>query len=233
MKQEEQLMIHRFMDLSRQAYQRNVVVFSDFLNMYEIDLLYREADQYLTSFSLSGGYDYAERQMVAFQPDALYYDWDYPISLLELAPVSAKFSSEMTHRDVLGAVMHLGIDRSKIGDIIVKDRQIYIFASDKIADYLLDELYKIRHTQVKGHRCQNGEIHVTPQFKDGQGFVASNRLDAFVAEICKLSRSKASEMLLQEKVFVNGRCITNPNHKLNPGDILSVRGFGKVIFDDF
>ena len=233
LKKEDQLLMRRFCDLSRQAYQKNIVVFSDFLNMYEIHLLYQGAPGYDTSFSVYGGYEYAERQMVSFQPDALYYEWEYPIVCLEFVPRNRRFAEELSHRDVLGALMHLGIDRSKTGDILVEDERILIFCTEGIADFILDELRSIRHTQVTGKKvfCQDIEIH--PRFEPHTGFVASNRLDAFVAEIFRLSRTKARDLLLGEKVFVNSRCITDPSFRLSEQDILSVRGFGKVIFDDF
>lgn len=110
MNKEDQFLSRRFIDLSRQAFQKNIVVFSDFLNMYEISLLYRWEKEYAVSFSLYGGYENAERQMVSFQPDALYYEWDYPIFCLKFSPQNARFADHaLSHRDVLGALMHLGM----------------------------------------------------------------------------------------------------------------------------
>ena len=73
-------LLHRFYDLSTQADRKGIVLFSNFLNMYEINLLKQNEKTIYTHFSLYGGYQGAERQMVAFQPDALYYNWDYPIA---------------------------------------------------------------------------------------------------------------------------------------------------------
>lgn len=234
MKKEDQFLLRRFIDLSRQAYQKNIVVFSDFLNMYEISLLYQYKKEYMSSFSLYGGYENAERQMVSFQPDALYYEWDYPISCLKFTPQNIRFMDpSLSHRDVLGALMHLGIDRSKLGDILMEDDKIYLFCTETIADFLLDELQKIRHTQVCGSKVLAQDFQPVIKFEDRFGFIASNRLDAFVAQIFRLSRAQAHDALLGEKVFVNSRCVTDPNQRLAPGDILSLRGMGKVLFDDF
>ena len=234
MKKEEQFILRRFLDLSNQAYQKNIVVFSDFLNMYEISLLYQGEKEYASSFSLYGGYEYAERQMVSFQPDALYYEWEYPIACLEFTPVNRRFADQnLSHRDVLGALMNLGIDRSKLGDILLEEGAVYLFCVDSVADFVTDELRQVRHTQIQGKRIASQDFQPTPHFEEHFGFIASNRLDAFVAQIFKLSRSSAHEYLMGEKVFVNSRCVTNPNQKLSPGDILSVRGQGRVLFDDF
>ena len=67
--------LHRFLDLANQADRKGIVLFSNFLNMYEINLLHQNENLFNTGFSLYGGYQEAERQMVAFQPDALYYNW--------------------------------------------------------------------------------------------------------------------------------------------------------------
>lgn len=234
MNKEDQFLSRRFIDLSRQAFQKNIVVFSDFLNMYEISLLYRWEKEYAVSFSLYGGYENAERQMVSFQPDALYYEWDYPIFCLKFSPQNARFADHaLSHRDVLGALMHLGIDRSKLGDILLENDNIYLFCSDTISDFILDEFKQVRHTQINGTKVCAKKFQPVIHYEDHFCFIASNRLDAFVAQIFKLSRAQAHDALLGEKVFVNSRCITNPNQKLVPGDILSLRGAGKIVFDDF
>lgn len=234
MNKEDLFLIRRFVDLSRQAYQKNIVVFSDFLNMYEISLLYQHKEEYVSFFSLYGGYENAERQMVSFQPDALYYEWDYPISCLKFVPQNSRFAdSSLSHRDVLGALMHLGIDRSKLGDILLENDGIYLFCMDTVSDYILDEFRKVRHTQIHGEKILPQEFQPTILYEDHLGFIASNRLDAFIAQIFKLSRAQAHDALLGERVFVNSRCVTNPNQKLTPGDILSLRGAGKALFDDF
>ena len=77
--------LHRFLDLANQADRKGIVLFSNFLNMYEINLLHQNENLFYTGFSLYGGYQEAERQMVAFQPDALYYNWEYPISCVQNA----------------------------------------------------------------------------------------------------------------------------------------------------
>ena len=221
--------VRRFIDLSRQADTKGIVLFSDFLNMNEINLLEQNKSDLCSSYSLFGGYEYAERQMVAFQPDALYYNWEYPIVCIKYSPVNLKFSEELTHRDVLGALMHLGIERGLIGDIIFQNQEILIFCQEKISSFLLQKLIKIKHTQVIGKIFNSKDLQIELSFKDAQGNISSNRLDAFVAQSCKLSRAKAAEYILGENVFINGKLLTNHNAKLSPEDIVSLRGYGKLI----
>ncbi len=218
----------RFIDLSNQADRKGIVLFSNFLNMNEINLLHQCKDELSTTFSLYGGYEGAERQMVSFQPDALYYTWEYPIVCLKYEPVNHRFADSINHRGVLGALMHLGIDRSLIGDILIQENDIYIFCCESIEEYILQEFYKVRHTQIKGQAFHPEEIEITLSYKDAQGNISSNRLDAFVSQACKLSRGKAAEYILGENVFINGKMISNHNRKLTAGDVISLRGYGKL-----
>lgn len=228
MNRDDYAVTRRFEDLSNQADRKGIVLFSDFLNMNEINLLHQCKDVLSTSYTMYGGYECAERQMVAFQPDALYYNWEFPISCIKYRPVNERFSQALTHRDVLGALMHLGIERSLIGDIVFQDKDILVFCHEKIAPYLLQELFQIKHTQVIGQSFMPRELSVVPCFENAQGNISSNRLDAFVSHVCKLSRAKATEFILGENVFVDGKMISNYSAKLSVGNIISLRGYGKI-----
>lgn len=233
MDRDDYAVVRRFEDLSQQADRKGIVLFSNFLNMYEINLLHQNASGLATRFSLYGGYQEAERQMVAFQPDALYYDWSYPISCIRFMPVQPKFADVLSHRDVLGACMHLGIEREMLGDIVVQDTQILIFCVDSMANYLKEHLTTIKHTQMKAAIVTPDEVTVSIQYREVFGYVASNRLDAFVAEACKMSRAQSATYILSENVIINGKLITNHNHKISPEDIISLRGYGKLKFGAF
>ena len=138
MNKEELMLQKRLIELSRLAYNRGIVTFSDFLNLNELNILHSTSkNQFLSQYKTYGGYDFSERQMVAFLPDALYYDYDYPIQIIEISPVNKRFAEELNHRDYLGAVMNLGIERCKIGDIIAEDGKgrLYCRSSDPDPPY--------------------------------------------------------------------------------------------------
>ena len=114
----------RFIELSRTAYQRDIVTYTDFLNLNEQNILHTLPKDTLYSRYVSfGGYETAERQMTAFNRytyRALYLRYgeiDYPFCAIRVLPVNAHFSEKLTHRDYLGAVLNLGVDRSRTGDI--------------------------------------------------------------------------------------------------------------------
>ena len=115
----EALFIKKMEETADNAYQRGIVSFSDFLDLYEQHLLQRiDWQSRGVSLRLFGGYDAAERRMAAFCPQDLRYSWEYPFSCLRIRMSAPRYSRPLTHRDYLGAALGLGIERRVIGDIL-------------------------------------------------------------------------------------------------------------------
>lgn len=112
----------RFLELAEKSYRQNIFTFTGFLSMAEQEALFEAMNtQKGYSFSLWGGSEGCERQMARFgSPEELGYEELYPIETLKVSPLLEKFADNFTHRDFLGAVMNLGIDRSTVGDIFWK-----------------------------------------------------------------------------------------------------------------
>ncbi|MDD7177058.1 MAG: YlmH/Sll1252 family protein [bacterium] len=222
----------RFLDLSKQANRKGIVTFSDFLSISEQSILQQNKDKLESEYQMSGGYEYAERQMVAFIPDALFYEWNYPMQCIRIRPAYPKFAEQLTHRDVLGALMSLGIERSKIGDLIVNEAEMFFFAKEEIVPYILEQMTSIRHTVVTLEVSSENRIDYQPRFEKKEAIVTSIRLDAVIAAICNISRSASLHMIQEGKVFVNGAVSLHNTYYCKPGDLLSIRGFGKVQFGE-
>ncbi len=227
--QEESMVAKRLLDLSRRAYQKGIVTFSDFLNLNEQNIFHTCIPMLESSYQMSGGFDYAERQMIAFLPDALIFEPEFPMTCLKIVPVNQKFADVLSHRDVLGSLMSLGIERGRLGDIMIKDQQIYVFCHNAIQSYLREELTKIRHTPVSVS-IETNIPDLRPSVQACQGIITSNRLDAFVAHMCKLSRSRAGDLIKGGSVFINGKVIQSTSIRCKPGEIISVRGVGRFRF---
>lgn len=232
----------RFVELSRTAYQRDIVTYTDFLNLNEQNILHTlPKDMLYTQYISFGGYETAERQMTAFIPEALYLrggnesiqasDLDFPFCAVRICPVNERFSETLTHRDYLGAVLNLGVERSRTGDIIPGDKEALLFVHNGIAELILDELTRIRHTSVRTNRVELGNIEYTPRYQEIKGTVASVRLDSLLALAFTGSRSKLVGLIESAKVYVNGRLITSNGFQPEEGDIISVRGLGKFRYE--
>lgn len=232
----------RFAELSRLAYQRDIITYSDFLNLNEQNILHTlPKDRLFTRIVSFGGYEMAERQMAAFIPDALYLRYGkkeltrseigYPFCALEIVPVNFKFAETLTHRDYLGAVLNLGIERSRTGDILPGEKGALLFVHNDIADFICNELSRIRHTSVRVTQVPLTDVSYTPKVEEIQGTVASVRLDSLLSLAFSQSRSRLTGLISGAKVYVNGRLITSNGYQPQEGDIISVRGMGKFRYE--
>lgn len=241
MEKEEQLLEKRLIELSRTAYHRDIITYSDFLNLNELNILHSlPKDRLYTRYVTFGGYGTAERQMAAFLPDALYLrgsteteDMEalgFPFSVLSIEPLHEKYAEELTHRDYLGAILNLGIERSRLGDILIDGKKAILFVETGLSTYLQEELTRVRHTSVMLREENLQEFHYTPRFEEIKGTVASVRLDSLLSLAFSSSRTHLSGLIEGGKVFVNGKLMTANSCQVKEDDIISVRGMGKFQF---
>ena len=217
-------------DLADRAYSRNIVVYSDFLDLHELHILQCLRVEHMgVSLSFSGGYDAAERQMAAFLPDALVFETNFPLDCVSIVPLQEKYAEPLTHRDYLGALMHIGLERSCLGDILMDGAKAYVFCAQKMTPVILDEITRVRHTPVKA-AVERPETIPEPKYKVVSGTVSSLRLDSVTALAFGLSRSKAVPYIEGGSVYVNGRQILSNGYTLQEGERISVRGVGKCQF---
>lgn len=232
MQKEEFMLQKRLIELSKTAYRRGIVTYSDFLNLNELNILHTTPrSEFDTPYETYGGYNDSERQMAAFLPDALYYTHFYPIQILTIEPLQKKFAESLTHRDYLGAVLNLGIERSKIGDIIVMEQCAYLFVHESLADFICSDLTRIRHTSVVVTKKDAEDFSYTPKYEEITGTVASVRLDSLLSLAFNSSRSKLVALIEGGKVFTNGKLMTTNSYQVKEGDIISVRQMGRFKYN--
>lgn len=234
MTKEEQLFLKHISDLANAAYQKVFPTSTDFLSLYEQDLfLSHREDVPPIDYKLNGGTPFSERKILCFLPDKELYADYLPISVLEIVPIQIKFSEELSHRDYLGALMNLGIERSMLGDILISEKkQAYLFCKQHMSDYIIEHLSFVKHTNMICRYFDGSVEEMQPHFEEQRGSVASPRLDSVLAVVFSGSRSKLSGLIEGKKVFVNSRLEESAAYQLKPNDIVSVRGYGKFIFED-
>lgn len=239
MQKEEQLLEKRLLELSRLAYNRDIITFSDFLNLNELNMLHSlPKDSLYAGYVTFGGYELAERQMAAFLPDALSLRGENDIdrfftneiAVLSIAPLHHKYAENLTHRDYLGAILNLGIERSKIGDILIDQKEAFLISRVKMAEFLIEELTRIKHTAVLVRETELQNFQYQPRFEEIKGTVASVRLDSLLALAFSSSRSSLTGLIEGGKVFVNGKLISSNGYQPKENDVISVRGMGKFRF---
>lgn len=226
---ELQQLINRLKELADKAFQQNIYTFSTFLGLSELDAFWKiEPKLRYAGITLSGGFAQADRQVLRFgSPQELGYEIPFPITCIHIEPLMKKFAEKLSHRDFLGALMNLGIDRSTLGDIKVGESEAYLFCLDTVAEFICNNLEQIRHTHV---RCKIVEeyadlIQEEPVRESIQ--VSSIRLDGCISKVYNISRSDCLELFRTGKVFVDGRLCENNSKTLKGGEVINVRGRGK------
>ena len=239
-KDEEKLILAKLNDKMRLCKTRNRIVNTEFLNMYQENVIKKELSRIkFNNYILTGGYDDAESKLLVLYPEKLTEQMasqniDNIIKAIEIKlPNDQK--NLYKHGDYLGTVMQFGIERERVGDIIVFSDKAYIIVLQENAQYIKDSLAITR--KFKKSRIDIidiDQIEVKPkEFDEFKITVNSERLDNFVSEITKLSRNETSRLIEGELVSVNGKIETIQSKIVNTGDILIIRKYGKYIVDQF
>lgn len=174
-----------------------------------------------------GGDKEAERKRAIIAP---YYEEktnsDFEIVLYE-ATFAKKFIN-LQHGDVMGAFLGLGLDRKKLGDIIVNDNKIQLYTTSDIALFVQANLNTINRATINLEEVQlDQSMSRSEVWKEQTHSVTSMRLDILIKEIYRMSRSKASELITRKQVKVNFKTVDNPAMLILEADLISVRGHGR------
>ena len=233
--EEAELLQKRFIELANRSYNTGIYTFTDFLGLAEQSAFegVKKAIHGIP-YEAFGGAPGAERVMIRFgSEDSLGYEVPFPIVCIKAEPVSQKFADKLTHRDFLGALLNLGIERSTLGDIPILDNVGYIFATEEIAPFIISELRRVKHTEVKlslVDALPEGELYKTERRRVQ---ISGERLDAIVAKIFSLSREDAQSLFAKKLVFVSGRQCESTSYTPKENETVSVRGYGRFIYRGF
>lgn len=225
--QDEALLRRRLEELARRCDQTGAACFTDFLTPPEAVWAVQAAKRMGVFVALSGGYEDAERRMARF---ACREDCDEPFPITALRLTWPRQDAP-AHRDILGSVMGLGVERRCLGDIAVEEEQALLFAESRMAEHLRQNLLSAGRT-----RLQVCVTDAPPEVRPAQGkevrdTVASLRLDAVVAAGCSLSRAKAAALITAGQVKLRHMLNEHVDAQVAQGDAISVRGLGRLTVD--
>lgn len=243
---EDKLLISKIEDKVRLCSENSMITNSDFLDMRQRSVVsYARFPFTDVKIVFYGAFEDAERTAAVMLPDYIEADTaeelfahfdacpeDDPLAVIEVK--KDKFSSALSHRDYLGALMGLGIRREMTGDIIVSENGCKIAVLSKIAPFILENLSKA------GRGTLTAEIVSASDARQGtkaagipDSFtVSSMRLDSVVKNAFKLSRGDAAEAIESGVVYVNDLECTKPDKKISSGDKIVFRRKGRIIVKD-
>ena len=226
---EDRLLLARILDKYEQTQRRSIPTATTFLSPREqamaVALLNTAGVR--DGYVLDGGYETAERKVIAFLPD-----WAEEAGE-ELAFLRADFhgeDSKLTHRDILGGLMGSGITRERLGDILVSDHSADIVVAPSLVEFLRQEWSGAGRVRLTVTEIGRGDLRI-PQVKVQrvQDTVSSMRLDAVVSTAFAMARGKAAELIAAGRVSLNHIPCEKPDKSVGEADIITVRGFGKAV----
>ncbi len=229
---EERIALAHLLDTAAAAEKRNVLAASDFLSPALLKTgtaLLRAAGFREDFFFPWGGYEGAERCILLFVPDYLENAQakdDAPLAFLRAA---YREEDAPTHRDLLGSLLGLGLERRTIGDILVSPAGADLVCLASVADFILTSWESAGRCPLRVSAIGAERLHIpTPEVQEIRGTVASLRLDAVLSLGLRLSRTKAAELIAQGRVQLNYQECAHPDHAVAAGDRITARGFGRL-----
>ncbi|MDO5714950.1 MAG: YlmH/Sll1252 family protein [Tissierellia bacterium] len=199
---------------------------TDFLNPHEIEMTISILNQFDTlKYQVFGGYDEAEQKII--------YIYPFYIENPQCGLTIFKFDSleGIKHPDILGSLLGLGIDRRKIGDILIGKEYTYFFVKNEIANFIQFNFNQISRESVLVKAVSTIDQIPKKRFEKKKIIASSLRLDTFIAQSYNLSRSNALDLIKREQVKVNYAKERKSSRELVEGDMVSVRKFGRIIFE--
>lgn len=227
MNTEEKLLLARAEDLFRLCGKYAEPRFSDFLDggqqVFLKENLFVPYEYQAVYFGGNAG---CERQMLGIFPEwQAPEEEEFPLQVLK---ISCRYGEPLSHRDYLGSILGLGIERNKTGDILIHEKDAYVFVCNDIAQYLCSHLEKVGSRGVEASLVGNGQISLPERkFEQLSVVAASLRLDAVLAAALHISRAEAEKLIAAGHVQVNHKPAIQGAKPLEDNALLSIRGFGR------
>ncbi|MCU9612182.1 RNA-binding protein [Caldibacillus lycopersici] len=178
--------------------------------------------------SFFGGNEHAERKRAFLYPEYIEPSQeDFQCTLFEIE-YPDKFI-HLTHPQILGSLMGLGLRRGKFGDILLDEKRIQFLAASEVTDYIKLHFHTVGKTTIAlAEKSLDDLIGSQEEYQEIQATVSSMRLDTILASITKISRQKAVSLIQSGTVKVNWRLVEQPSFVVQQGDLISARGYGRI-----
>ena len=239
-KQEDKMCLSQVLDKIEFSKTRDKIECTDFLDMYQVSLVenfFRKIK--FENYQLYGGYQESERKIAIIYPEKydekmLQKNYGKIVKVVRvILPEEEK--GKYSHRNYLGGIVKLGLKREKVGDILVFEDGADIITIQDFAEILKQQLPSL--TRFENSNIEIKEIQELRKREVNMEtikiIVPSLRLDNFVSDLAKTSRNKASQIIEQERVFINGQNETKTSKQIKLNDIITIRGKGRFVVKEF
>ena len=233
-KQEDKILLAQILDKIEFSKQREKLEYTDFLDMYEVALVKTFMKKIeFSNYVLYGGFENAERNILIIYPEKynmsmVEKNYSKIIKVIRIT-LGEEEKGKYSHRN------YLGMKREKVGDILVSEDGADILVKEETSETLKQELGTLTRFEnskieiVELQELRKQEIKV----EEMNIIVPSLRLDNFVSDLARTSRSKAVQIIDSERVFINGQNETKASKQVKLGDVITIRGKGRFVVKEF
>lgn len=236
---DDKILLAQILDKLEMVEKKNKIEYTDFLDLAQIELVQKFINKIkIDNYICYGGFEQAERKMIVIYPEkfnstVVEKNLSNIVQIIRIE-LPDDLKGKYTHRDYLGAVIKLGVERKKVGDIIVDSNGADIIVDKDISKFLSENLGSLTRFSKATITVQNIEdLRPVEIRKDEiEIIVSSLRLDNVISELARCSRNKALDIINTERVFVNFECETKKTKQIKPGDMVTIRGKGRFFIKE-
>lgn len=238
--QEDRMLLSNILDKIKFTETRNKMEYTNFLSLYEISLI----ESFFTkinyaNYYLWGGYEFAERKVCILYPEnyskeMIEKNYDKIIGIIRIELPKTEVG-KYTHRNYLGGIVKLGLEREKVGDILVCENGADIIILKESEKFLIQELPMLKRFESSKITAESiiDLKQIEPKKEEIKIIVPSLRIDNFVSDLARTSRNKALEIIKDERVFLNGKLETKTSRQIKENDTITIRGKGRFVVKEF
>lgn len=236
---DDKILLAQIMDKVEMTEKKNKIEHTDFLDLAQFELVQKFINKtQIRNFISYGGFEQAERKMIIFYLEkfnsiVVEKNLSNIVQIIRIE-LPDDLKGKYTHRDYLGAVIKLGVERKKVGDIIVDNNGADIIVDKDISKFLIENLSGLTRFSKSTITIQNIEDlrEVEIKKEEIEIIVSSLRLDNVISELARCSRNKALDIINTERVFVNFECETKKTKQIKMGDMVTIRGKGRFFIKE-
>lgn len=203
---------------------------TDFLNPYERRLAKSILNRFdEISYKENGGISESERKIISIYPS--YREQKQAQNPITALKIQGSFS-KLSHKDFLGSILGLGINRDKIGDILIHDNYVQIIVKNEISSFISMNLKKIGNINVDIKEMLVEDLSLgKTDYKEVSTVIPSLRLDTLVSGAWNLSRNDSKRLIESGKTKVNWEPVEKVFKDIEEGDLISAKGYGRFTLD--
>lgn len=234
--EEDRFLISKIFDKIESSSKKNTIEYTSFLDMHQKAIVKKVLNQIKHKQNIFyGGFDNAEREVCIIYPEKLeavfennQFDFNNIISSINIK-LPSDLRGKYAHPVYLGAVVKVGLNREKVGDILVSIDGADVIVLKETKNILINSFKELTRFSKSEMSMQNIEdINIcTPKTEVFKIIIPSMRLDSIVSDLIRTSRGKANEYINSERVYINGEIVKKSSKAIKDNDLITVRGKGR------